>query len=533
MAQSIRGFVLELQPGSTDLLRAQIAAMTSEQEECPEQYAIIRAAIPQLHFLSLTIFPDAQYDPVLVIEANFDGAPGPFWARLEAAYGERLRDMLRCGKPPRDSRAALFRAVTRPGSRAPIAPMLEAFSYVPAVGHQGNRGLDRERIAGEGALFAAVQSELDERPSPADATAADIHRTLRQALLPRFPWLDMPALPRIPEEENRADMLRLVAFLAAVLLAGFAPGLLVSLLLPPGLAALLLLAAAVAIAASLGLIAPRALRGAASPPRGMAVTAVAALVLFAATGTVVCALLGALVDTMVGAEGAGFASHLRACAGHWACGLAGLPATVLGVAAWIRRLEDRDPAQDAPPQDQATLRAMARREDRIAQNHMGSVVHLKPGVLRAILIRAALLGLGLILRVQKASRAGFLGSMRTIHFAHWGYLSNGARLIFFSNFDGSWESYLDDFIEKAHGGLTLAWSSGVGFPPTRYLVLDGAVRGRAFKAWARHSMAESLFWFSAYPDFTVNQIERQARVAEGLRRPVLSDAEADAWTLDL
>ena len=41
--------------------------------------------------------------------------------------------------------------------------------------------------------------------------------------------------------------------------------------------------------------------------------------------------------------------------------------------------------------------------------------------------------------------------------------------MFFSNFDHSWESYLDDFIEKAHGGLTLAWGSGVGFPPTRFL----------------------------------------------------------------
>jgi hypothetical protein len=58
--------------------------------------------------------------------------------------------------------------------------------------------------------------------------------------------------------------------------------------------------------------------------------------------------------------------------------------------------------------------------------------------------------------------------MRTIHFAHWAFVSNGSRLMFLSNFDHSWDSYLDDFIEKAHGGLTLAWGSGVGFPPTRF-----------------------------------------------------------------
>ena len=99
--------------------------------------------------------------------------------------------------------------------------------------------------------------------------------------------------------------------------------------------------------------------------------------------------------------------------------------------------------------------------------------------------------------------------------------------------DHSWDSYLDDFIEKAHGGLTLAWGSGVGFPPTRFLVLDGASHGRQFKAWARHSMAVSRFWFSAYKDYTVDQIERNTRIADGLRRTSLKPKEAVAWAQDL
>ena len=202
-----------------------------------------------------------------------------------------------------------------------------------------------------------------------------------------------------------------------------------------------------------------------------------------------------------------------------------------GLLVWLRVLENRDPPQDEPPRNEEVLRKMARREDLIAQNHMGSVVHLKPGVLRAVTVRLALCGLGLVLRV--VARDGYLGSMRTIHFAHWALLSNGARLMFLSNFDGSWESYLDDFVEKAHGGLTLAWTSGVGFPPTQYLVMNGATQGRKFKAWARHSMAESLFWYSAYKSFTVNQIERQACVADGLRKPALDEKEAAAWALHL
>jgi hypothetical protein len=204
-----------------------------------------------------------------------------------------------------------------------------------------------------------------------------------------------------------------------------------------------------------------------------------------------------------------------------------LPALVL----WLRWLEQRDSSHDAPLVDPDLLRAMAQHEDRVAQNHMGSAVLVKPGILRMALVRAGHLGLGLIVRVVATD--GYLGSMRTIHFAHWAFVNNGTRLMFFSNFDNSWESYLDDFIEKAHGGLTLAWSCGVGFPPTRFLVLDGASHGRQFKAWARHSMAVSRFWFSAYKDYTVNQIERQARIADGLRKATLTPEEAAQWARDL
>ena len=123
--------------------------------------------------------------------------------------------------------------------------------------------------------------------------------------------------------------------------------------------------------------------------------------------------------------------------------------------------------------------------------------------------------------------------MGTVHFAHWAFVNNSSRLMFFSNFDHSWGSYLDDFIEKAHPGLTLAWGAGVGFPPTRFLVLDGASHGRQFKTWALASRAVSRFWYSAYRNFTVDQIERQARIAEGLRKARLNPKEAQAWLQDL
>lgn len=458
MPQTILTAVLEVMPASAELLRARILALRT-----PESHARDRlgSSVPALHFMSMTVFDDDQYDPVFVLEANFDGRPGPFWAQLEAALGGELREMLRCCRAPRDRSAALFAAVTRPGSRTPVAPLLEARTVRPAAFHQGNRGLERDRILEEGRLFREVQARLDQGLAGGLTSPSRIHAALREALRPAFTWLDRPAPARVGWVENLMDWLRL--------------GLLV----------------------------------------------VAALVLLAA-----CAVPGLLLARVLGYGSGGAGAWL-----FWLLGIVSLAAVVGALILALRRIETRDPPQDAPVLDPGRLRAMARLEDSIAQNHMISLVHVKPGVLRAVLARVSLLAVGLVARAR--ARTGYLSSMRTIHFAHWALVSNGGRLMFHSNFDGSWESYLDDFIEKAHAGLTAAWTHGVGFPPTEFLVKQGATHGRRFKAWARHSMAESQFWFSAYPDYSVNQIERQARVAAGLRSRALSEAAAAAWALDL
>ena len=47
------------------------------------------------------------------------------------------------------------------------------------------------------------------------------------------------------------------------------------------------------------------------------------------------------------------------------------------------------------------------------------------------------------------------------------------RMVFFSNYDGSVESYMDDFINKTGFGLNASFSNGIGYPRTNWLVLDG------------------------------------------------------------
>lgn len=539
MRQTTLSVALEVKPESADRLSDLLDALRDRRSEAPSggegPFADFLTKVPALHFMSLSAFPGFDYDPLFVIEANFDGEQGPFWAQLEAAIGDDLRRFLRCCKRPLDNDGPLFDAVTAPDSRAPIAPYLQKRALTPTVFHHGNRGMSRDRILREHALFLGTRAALGATADAASyrrLTPSGIHAKLRTALLSEHAWLQEKAPRRIPVIAGLMDFVRFGLFVLTVVFALALPGMLVKLGIPwkPYVAVL-------AIAFStLALMLKRI--GVALP--GTSTGDSFSFLRFAFRWSLWVAGFLALYWLLFGTFGMAFSVMLTGQAWRPAAeamaiwlgwGLVSLPVTLAALILWLRTLERGDSTQVAPPVDAKMLREMARREDWIPQNHMGSIVLIKPGVLRAIIIRVGHRGLGLLLRI--IARDGYLGSMRTIHFAHWALVNNQSRLMFFSNFDQTWESYLDDFIEKAHAGLTLAWSCGVGFPPTRFLVKDGASHGRQFKEWARHSMSVSRFWYSAYKNLTADQIERNFRIANGLRKPKLSDKEAAAWINDL
>jgi hypothetical protein len=101
----------------------------------------------------------------------------------------------------------------------------------------------------------------------------------------------------------------------------------------------------------------------------------------------------------------------------------------------------------------------------VVQNHMARLAQVKPGRFRRRLLALVLWSAN---RVARVSTQGSLAGIPTIHFAHWSLIDGGQRLLFLSNYDGSWGSYLDDFIDRASDGLTLIWSNTVGFPRTHY-----------------------------------------------------------------
>jgi hypothetical protein len=543
MRQTTLSVTLEVKPESEGRLAALIDHLHDRGAAGSpnDDFGWFMNGVPSVHFLSINVFPGADYDPLFVLEANFDGEPGVFWGQLEAAIGEELRAMLRCCKKPLTRNGTLYDAVTDDDSRSPVAPYFEAQTSQPTVFHHGNRGMTRDRILAERDLFLAIRTEIATAhgpgPSPyRGSTAAKIHRDLRKALLPSFDWLGERSPARVPFLTRVGDFARLIGFAILVVLALALPGLILGSIMPDMRYFILLGVILLFILYHLYRMRDP-LEGTDTGGKFNLIRALfkPQTLMLAAIGAVLYLVIAFFVTGASLLLSGLSMEAARAYAEHLALlGLAAVPVTVLGIICWLRFLERRDSSQDAPPIDEEMVRQMAQREDWIPQNHMGSIVLIKPGILRMIIIRAGHHGLGLALRALKRSGVeGYLGSMRTVHFAHWVFANNTSRLIFFSNFDQSWESYLDDFIEKAHVGLTLAWGCGVGFPPTRFLIQDGASHGRKFKAWARHSMTISRFWYSAYPDLTVDQVERNNRIADGLRKPVLTEKEASAWINDL
>lgn len=112
MRQSTLSVALEVKPESYEYLAYLLNKLSNRRDNVQQgitgEFAPFLASVPVLHFMSLSLFPGYEYDPLFVIEANFDGEPGPFWAQLEAAIGPEIRSFLACCKCPWDGLGPLF-----------------------------------------------------------------------------------------------------------------------------------------------------------------------------------------------------------------------------------------------------------------------------------------------------------------------------------------------------------------------------------------------------------------------------------------
>jgi hypothetical protein len=191
----------------------------------------------------------------------------------------------------------------------------------------------------------------------------------------------------------------------------------------------------------------------------------------------------------------------------------------------LRWHETHDVTNDVVPAD-ALIQELAEQEDHGVQNPFTSAGFLKPGLFRRLTGTVVLWGTSFLAR-HVFNHADLIG-VKTIHFARWVFLDHKHRLFFASNYDGSLENYMDDFIDKIAWGLNIVFSNGVDYPETRFLVLDGAHDEQVFKRFNLTHQLVTPFWYAAYQGLTALNIENNARVRAGLFG-AMDEAAACAW----
>ena len=197
-----------------------------------------------------------------------------------------------------------------------------------------------------------------------------------------------------------------------------------------------------------------------------------------------------------------------------------LPAIVLAAVLWVVVLhfffEKRDkPLGLTPSQlDPEHIRIMEEYEDFHNQNQFTQIIPMKGGWFRLMTIRLVLL-YGKF-RIKNEFVKGELMGIPTIHFARWVMLDNNKQVLLFSNFDGSWQQYLGDFIDKSGWGLTGIFSNTENFPVSRYLFWGGAYDEEHFLAWSRYYQIPSQIWYCAYPHLSIKNVNTNSIIRHEL-----------------
>jgi hypothetical protein len=192
----------------------------------------------------------------------------------------------------------------------------------------------------------------------------------------------------------------------------------------------------------------------------------------------------------------------------------------------LRRLEKSDPVV-CPTADQTHSEDLSRFEDHDVTNQFSAMGSLKPGLVRFLTTVGVLKTVNY--GARHITRPGRLGRIRSIHFARWVFVAGRERMIFCSNYDGSVESYMDDFINKTGFGLNASFSNGIGYPRTNWLVRDGCIDERNYKEYLRRHTLPSQVWYKAYPGLSAVDLERNTRIRQGLEMSSMTDAQAREW----
>lgn len=202
----------------------------------------------------------------------------------------------------------------------------------------------------------------------------------------------------------------------------------------------------------------------------------------------------------------------------------GIPAAALWLLA-LRWHERRDPFPEVePPVEQ--LRALGDTEDFTTQNAFTSLAPIRPG--RFWQLTSRLTEQVGSYTARHVFTTGSLSGLTTVHFARFMRVGPERQVLFTSYYDGSLESYNNDFVDQVAWVLNTVFGQQAGYPRTRWMVKDGAHNERWFKNFIRGHQIPTQVWFSAYPDLAAVTIDQNARLRAGLSG-TLDGEELMAW----
>jgi hypothetical protein len=129
----------------------------------------------------------------------------------------------------------------------------------------------------------------------------------------------------------------------------------------------------------------------------------------------------------------------------------------------------------------------------------------------------------MVARASPTVLSGLLG-LSLIHFARWVFIRRGQfpdfgqgqetclndYMLFCSNFNGTWDQYIDAFSDGIPNGLDLFWYSSTKYPQS--------IPMSPFKNYIRHNQIDTTYYYNATPGAAQRDIKAALRVAHAIRR---------------
>jgi hypothetical protein len=197
----------------------------------------------------------------------------------------------------------------------------------------------------------------------------------------------------------------------------------------------------------------------------------------------------------------------------------------------VRLLEWIEPEVTPPRASSEKLHALESVEDRRTKNELTEWFPVKPSWLGRAMMWLVLFG------AERGARHcwtdGRLAGAQNIHFARLVLVDGGRTMVFMSDYEGSFDAYMNHFIGVGgHSRAVIPISSRAwGSPKTRWLYLprDPVAYPRLWQEFARRNQLPAAVRYVAYPTLSANDILNNRIVRNGLFADRLDADELADW----